>query len=283
MCSSVGEVPVRLGIPIKHYHINTTTLLPDISDVKDELKKGYNIAILLITYFGMIDLDNTINAIYSDYPNAVTIVDDVQNYYGFGKHIDYDYCFTSYRKWFAVPDGADILQKRTTNKVVVYTGKNEYTMYKAAGNLLKNHTDMIGDSVSLELLDKGENMMDEEYRFMCSELGSSLYKRVDTVFAAEKRKNNGITLHEGLLKLGVKHLYNDERIPLFIPIMVHDRNKIRKKLFSENIFVPIHWPNEDAKIQGSNELYETELSLICDQRYDKEDMERILRGIENAM
>ncbi len=283
MCRSVVEVPLRIGIPIKHYHINTISFLPDIADVKDELKNGENLAIVLITYFGMIDLNSTISAIISDYPNTVIIVDDVQNYYGFGKHINYDYCFTSYRKWFAVPDGADVLQKRITNNIEVYSEKNEYAKYKVAGNLLKNHADMIEDSVSLELIDKGEKMMDEEYRFMCSELGSDLYKRIDTESAAEKRRNNGITLHEGLVKLRVKHLYNANKIPLFIPIMTKDRNKIRRALFSESIFAPVHWPNEDAKIQGNNELYETELSLICDHRYDQEDMERILHGIENAM
>ncbi len=90
-------------------------------------------------------------------------------------------------------------------------------------------------------------------------------------------------LHEGLKKLGVKHLFNVGKTPLFIPIMVDNRNIIRRALFSENIFVPIHWPNEDASLQGNNELYEVELSLICDQRYDQGDMERILRGIENTM
>ncbi len=54
-------------------------------------------------------------------------------------------------------------------------------------------------------------------------------------------------------------------------------------LFNENIFVPIHWPVEDVDMQGNNNLYKMELSLICDQRYEKEDMERIIRGIENAM
>ncbi|XME02214.1 hypothetical protein QYZ88_016295 [Lachnospiraceae bacterium C1.1] len=283
MCSSVVEVPLRLGIPIKHYHINTNSLLPDISGIKGELKKGETIAIVLITYFGMIDLDSTIIEINSNFPNTIIIVDDVQNYYGFGNHIDYDYCFTSYRKWFSVPDGADIMQNNKKNMMEVYSQKNEYAIYKASGNLLKNHVDMIGDKISLELIEKGENMMDEEYRFGCSEIGSKLLKRVDTELTAKKRIKNANTLHEGLLKLGIKHLYNADRVPLFIPIMVYNRNKIRKALFSENIFSPIHWPNKDAKIQGSNELYETELSLICDQRYNEEDMERILRGIENAV
>ena len=283
MCSAVVEVPLRLGIPIKHYHINKKAFLPDILDVKDELKNSGILAIVLISYFGMIDLDSTISGIVSDFPNTIIIIDDVQNYYGFGKHIYYDYCFTSYRKWFAVPDGADVLQKRMTNKLEAYTRKNEYAIYKVAGNLLKNHTDMIDDSVMLELIDKGEKMMDEEYRFMCSDVGDELFKRIDTESAAEIRRNNGITLHEGLVKLGVKHLYNENTIPFFIPIMTKDRNKIRKSLISQNIFAPIHWPNNDPKIQGNNELYETELSLICDQRYDQEDMERILRGIENAL
>ncbi len=283
MCSSVVEVPLRLEIPIKHYHISSW-FHPDVEDIKriaDNCNERF--AILLITYFGLVDLNETIAVIRSAYPDAIIIIDDVQNYYGFGKHIDFDYCFTSCRKWFAVPDGADVLRKENMPEEERYIQQAEYTLYKAAGNLLKNHRAMVGDIVSLELIDKGEKKMDEEYRFCCSDLSINLLQRIDTKYIANRRKKNAEHLHNGLEQLGIQHLFNPRRVPLFIPMLVENRDKIRKSMFSENIFLPIHWPVEDYETQGDNELYRTELSLICDQRYDEEDMERIIRGIEKAM
>ena len=47
-------------------------------------------------------------------------------------------------------------------------------------------------------------------------------------------------------------------------------------MFKNNIFTPVHWPYESENLNGfiENQLYETELSLICDQRYSLNDMNR---------
>lgn len=283
VCNSVTEVPIRLGLSIKHYHINET-FTPDYESIRNAIHENKEIvAILLVAYFGLVDLDTVITRIRAEFPDIFIIIDDVQNYYGFGEHFDYDYCFTSYRKWFAVPDGADILRKGTMPGTELYPHEGDYVRYKAAGNLLKNHNELVNDSISLELIDRGERMMDEEYRFRCSDLSKSLMQRIDTELIAERRKANAQFLHDGLVRLNIQHLYDSKRVPLFIPIVVENRDKIRKRLFADEIFAPIHWPVIDSVTQGNNKLYEMELSIICDQRYGEKDMERILHGIEDAM
>ena len=283
-CYSVVEVPLRINMPITHYHISSD-FLPDYEDIRKKANENTEkMGIVLISYFGMVDLNSSIQSIRQEFPDMIIIVDDVQNYFGFGKHLDFDYCFTSYRKWFEIPDGADIIQKNGDSKMeCCYHGDPEYASYKVAGNLLKNNSEMIGDSVSLELIEKGEKMMDESYLYSCSEIGCSLYQRVDTELAAKKRKANAEFLHKGLQRLNIEHLYDPSRIPLFIPVVHKNRDQIRKALFADNVFPPVHWPVIDSAAQGNNELYKVELSLICDQRYDEEDMDRMLRGIENAL
>jgi len=283
ICKSIAEVPHRLGIQVRHYHI-TMDFNPDIDSIQNGLReKNGKKAILLISYFGMVNLDETIRSIRSYYQDVRIIVDDVQNYYGYGQHLDFDFCFTSYRKWFAVPDGADVIAKDAMPELEVYDKSSEYALYKTAGNLLKNHKDMIGDSISLELIDKGERMMDKEYRYSCSGISGLLYERTDFASIAKRRVENACFLNDELERLNVDHLYSVNSVPLFIPILIKNRDQVRKMLFNENIFAPIHWPVEDIDMQGNNNLYKMELSLICDQRYDKEDMERIIRGLENAM
>lgn len=278
LCSSVAEVPFRLGIPVRHYHI-CSDYYPDYDSIKGVISDGYE-SIVLISYFGLIDLDETIKKLRKDYPSLIIIIDDVQNFFGFGKHIDFDYCFSSYRKWFCVPDGADIIQKDRKLQICDYSQESKYVLYKAAGNLLKNHSGLIGDTVSLELISKGEAMMDGDYLYRCSNISKKLFNSIDIVDVQNKRKQNAAYLHRRLGYLGIKHAYNPNSTPLFIPISVPDREGLKELLFMHNIFVPVHWPVADSELQGENELYSVELSLICDQRYDEEDMERILTVIE---
>ena len=100
-----------------------------------------------------------------------------------------------------------------------------------------------------------------------------------------KRMENASFLHDELEKLGIKHTYNPESVPLFIPVFLENRSEVRKKMFSNNIFTPVHWPYESDKLNGTikNQLYETEISLICDQRYSLEDMKRQIEVLEKCI
>lgn len=65
-------------------------------------------------------------------------------------------------------------------------------------------------------------------------------------------------------------------VPMFVPIFLENRNEMRKKLMKNNIFCPVHWPF-NASEEDKNSLYDTELSLVCDQRYSSNDMENIVK------
>ena len=56
-------------------------------------------------------------------------------------------------------------------------------------------------------------------------------------------------------------------------------------MFNNNIFTPIHWPFESEALNGSvkNQLYENELSLICDQRYTIDDMKRQIEVLRKCV
>ena len=283
LCSSIAEVPVRIRMGIKHYHISPE-FLPDMDEIGRLIESSNEkLAILLISYFGLIDLNEIVLNIRARFPGVIIIIDDVQNYYGFGKYDDYDYCFSSYRKWFAVPDGADILRKKNMPETREYIEQGKYVAYKTSGNILKNYKNIIGDEIAIELIDKGEELIDNYYLCGCSDVGKLLFKRLEFESIANTRKRNAAFLHNGLVKIGIRHLYDDARVPLFIPIIIKNRDMVRNRLFEKCIFAPVHWPVVDSNLQGDNELYKNELSLICDQRYTEEDMDRIIRVIEDAI
>ena len=92
-------------------------------------------------------------------------------------------------------------------------------------------------------------------------------------------------LHEHLK--GVRFLaeLTENAVPLFVPVLfdtTEQRNAVRKKLIEAQIYCPIHWP-KPAQIPANfavHKIYDTELSLICDQRYNLSDMQRIVETIK---
>ena len=100
----------------------------------------------------------------------------------------------------------------------------------------------------------------------------------------KKRIKNAQTLYQGLKNnSNIEFLYPIEWMdcPLFVPIIIQEgkRDMLRKKLVQNNIYCPIHWPKPNADCKSN--LYDIELSLICDQRYTENDMQRIVEVLNN--
>lgn len=74
--------------------------------------------------------------------------------------------------------------------------------------------------------------------------------------------------------------------PLFVPIILsaESRQKLKDYLVDHNIYCPIHWP-VPKYIRGKgieSNLFSQTLSLVCDQRYNEEDMEYMMSYIERC-
>ena len=272
LCSSITKVCIDENIQYHFYHINED-LFPDEKSLFEEL--GDNTIVLLISYFGIIDNTPVIEKIKNQKPGSIIILDDVQNFYANESvNSSWDYRFTSYRKWFSVPDGAEVFCK---NSVLQFFDKgNLFAEYKFAGNLLKNYSDWIGDDFCLDLIEQGEKILDSNYNCVCSSISRQLIPQISYDKIKGVRKENAQFLHNELDKLGIRHLYSTNTVPLFVPIFFNKRDKIRNNMFENNIFTPIHWPYESKELNGlkMNTIYNYELSLICDQRYSLEDMEK---------
>ena len=281
LCSSITQVCIDEKIPYQFYHIKEN-LVPDEKDLFSKLEESS--VVLLISYFGMIDIKDVSEKIKKQNPNEIIIVDDVQNYYSqYSESTLWDYRFNSYRKWFAVPDGAKVFCK--SGDIDFPKEKNTFAQYKFSGNMLKNFSDWVEDKLCLDLLEKGEELLNKDYNCECSKISNSLIPQIPFEKIKERRLENAVFLHTELEKLGIKHIYNSKCVPLFIPIFLNNRSEIRKEMFKNNIFTPVHWPYETDKLNGNikNQLYETELSLICDQRYSLEDMKRQIEVLRRCL
>lgn len=277
LCDSITNTVCDAGWTYSFYSVKENLHI-DFASLRNI--KNYD-AIVLINYFGMTKLDDDINQIKELALKLIVIEDDVQAYYEINNSIA-DYSFTSLRKWFPCPDGAEVVTtKRLNGNIELHD--NNWAQYKLAGNILKNYCDYIDADIALELLNKGEELLDNMYLSPCSEVTKSIFTSLDLTDIADKRKKNSKILHEELLNLKIPHLFSEVSVPLFVPIFVDNRDELRRAFFAEQIFVPKHWPRISDELNGTNPLYDTELSLICDQRYSEEDMMKQINVLKNFL
>lgn len=281
LCSSV-LVPVNeLGLDYAFYPINEKLEL-EPATFQPLYKK--RTAVLLINYFGLQNLSSQIRAIREIDDKAIIIEDDVQAYFEFIKPLDgVDFKFTSLRKTFAVPDGGLVKTKYHLPKV---TTPNTFGQYKAAAALLKSMREgNFNDQIYLELFEKGESLIDSEQECCMSLIAEKLYSFMNEEHVKVRRLNNAEYLVEQLGKIGIKPLLPllKDHVPLFIPVVLKNRDAVRKAMFKEEIFCPVHWPLAGMKIKRGEQMANEELSLIIDQRYGRSDMDKLHSVLENSI
>ena len=105
--------------------------------------------------------------------------------------------------------------------------------------------------------------------------------RVDVVKQRRIRRENVRVLYEGLGN-SVQFMFpiEDMDCPLFVPILLPNRDEVRTHITKNEIYCPVHWPKPEG---CESNIYDLELSLICDQRYGLEDMKRIVSVIKEVV
>ncbi|BDZ78155.1 hypothetical protein [Claveliimonas bilis] len=134
----------------------------------------------------------------------------------------------------------------------------------------------------LSMFEESNHWLAENYSGLSIDLCSKDY--LSTVDVGEQRRirrRNAKVLYEGLEEK-VQFLFSIEDMdcPLFVPILLHNQKEIKRELSLKQIYCPIHWPRPDG---CDSNLYDQELSLICDQRYNEEDMERLVSVLKTLL
>lgn len=276
LCSSIIDTVEAVNFSIEYYHIKEN-LYPDLNNLLTNLHD--NKVLLLIDYFSLINLEPYIKEI-KNVSKACIIFDKVQSLFSIKEKSLADYCFTSFRKWFAVPDGAII--ESQIFKYIKAPINNSFVNYKISGSVLKDLRNNLFDcdDIYLSLFKQGEEILNQNYLGLISDLTKNLLNNIDLDEIKAKRMKNYKYLYDNVINLGYKTLaWEGNSTPLFLPIFIKDRNLLREAFFKEKIYTPIHW-TKSTKVDSVQILYNTELSLIIDQRYSISDMNRIIEVLK---
>lgn len=134
----------------------------------------------------------------------------------------------------------------------------------------------------LQMFGNSNHWLAENYSGLSIDSYSRNYlENADVERQRKIRRQNAAALYEGL-KSKVQFMFpeSDMDCPLFVPILLTNRDKVRAHLTKNEIYCPVHWPKPEG---CESNIYNMELSLICDQRYGIEDMERIVSTLKDVI
>lgn len=138
----------------------------------------------------------------------------------------------------------------------------------------------------LEIYEEAEDVLDE-----CNLKGVYNAERADILAAQtldidkikKKRRENAKELLKSISDIALFPEISDNDCPLFVPIIIECRDELM--LIGKGVYCPVHWPISKHHIltNRTREIYEKELSIVCDQRYSTEDMKKISCLIKEYM
>lgn len=289
ICDSVILPFIEHGYSCYFYEVDEN-LSPNIESVNTYKEVGIFVH---MGYYGFPTNFNLIEIITRLKSQSTVIVEDITHtlFSGYKRFEENDYYVASIRKWFGLPSGGLLASIDNSKIIKSNLSYNEsFSSMRRQAFLLKSKYFKDGDeslkTLYLDLFAKAENLLDKDVLpYSIDYISKDLIAELDVNRLTEMRRLNYNILNKSLKDVNrIESIFTDipeEVCPMFYPVFIKNyRNEIRKKLIEEKIYCPIHWPIPDRieinKFKRSFEVYNTILSIPCDQRYMRCDMERVV-------
>lgn len=260
-CDTAIEPINNLGIPYEFYHIDKEyRIVGDITLAEDE-------ALLYTNYWG---LQNEYCEILAAQYGKQLILDYTQAF--FSKPIAGIDTFYSCRKYFGVPDGGYLY----TDGIADFEVEQDES-YLRMDSLIKRID--LSPEAGYEDFHRVSALFHNMSIRRMSKLTKRLMQSIDYERAALQRMDNYNTLRDSL---GGRELKYGE-VSMIFPYESVEGQQLRQRLIANKVFVAKYWPNVDEWTEEDTvERWMTNyvLPLPIDQRYDKEDMNRIIEIIK---
>lgn len=266
-CDVVLEPLKKLNIPYRFYTVN------EYLELIDEIKLGKNEYLLATNYFGI--KDAYIKELASRYGEHL-IVDNAQAF--FTEPIEGIKTVYSPRKFVGIPDGGIAYMENGLN----ISGLEQDISYDRCSHLLKR-LDLGAEAGYADFRENSHQLMNQPIKRM-SNLTWKLLQGIDFDSVKKNRKENFKQLHDALSSINQLHIPEMDTFacPMVYPFYTSD-STLKKHLIENKIFVATYWPNVLSWCKESMKEYELASRIIAipiDQRYSKEEINKIIEIIE---
>lgn len=293
-CHTVIEPFLKAGYEVFYYPVDDR-LMASANVIMKCVEEHDASIVLFHNYFGfntLPDIDDLCEELRSQ--NRYSIEDCTQCLYSGFLKSNADFFVGSIRKWQGTPDGGFVMCRNLYlgEKPLLAESELEEAKVKASYAKYRFLFDHEGEKPAFLLLYReAEDILESQTKYYrISHTSQLLQSNLDVCNLRNKRRTNYQTLLSGLVGLnGIKPLFttlHDNEVPLYFPLLVEDRSSLQAHLVKHNIYAPVVWPKADCLGEVCKEaeyLYEHLLCIPIDQRYNTDDMNRVLTVIKDKL
>ena len=226
---------------------------------------------------------------------ATVIMDLTQGIFADPKYDFVDFYVGSSRKWFPIPDGAFLRVNKVDSFSPVFPDENnEFVTMQADAMFLRKQYFRSGvkqlKTISIRLNKLANSSVVHSIKpHRMSSFSLELLQQQDFEEVQSKRQENFSYLYGHLnqsdeFRFVCPDLCALMTAPLYFAVYSSNRNLLQKALADNDIYAPVLWPVENRDLLISEDvryIYDHLLAIPCDQRYDEEDMSRIVDVINS--
>lgn len=249
--------------------------------------------VLIHRYFGF-DTVSECESIITEYSakGLFFIEDRTQSLFSKFASLPVQYITGSLRKWAGLPDGGFAVSISDSFKWKPTVHDEQLMNAKIEASLEKYDYIVKGVGNKDTFLEKfriAEDILGAEDKyFSISPVSRIIFSNLDMKKVQSQRRRNYNILFNALKNCD--DLYSilpeadDDVSPLYFVLWSNNRGDLQRKLRDNQIYAPIVWPKEEISPEicyEAEELYKHALCIPVDQRYQEEDMLRVIHCILN--
>ena len=206
-----------------------------------------------------------------------------------------DYYLGSFRKWLAIPDGGylefindDLLFDENLEENTEYVSLQRDAMY-LRGVYFQTGNEEI-KSISRRINKMADRMVDAVIRpHKMSSLSYELLNKENVKDNQKARFANYRFLVDHIDPVVGRKVFCDNMsevtsAPLYFMVYVENRSELQCKLAEQHIYAPVLWPvvYEEVLVNDTVKyIYDHILAIPIDQRYDENDMKKVVEFLKN--
>lgn len=283
MCEIVAQC--FQGYDIQYYDVDMKLNIK-FSSLCEKLTENVG-AIMIAHYFGKLqdaDMLGRISLICKR--KGIVVIEDTTHSIFSNVRTIGDYCICSLRKWFPIPDGGVLYSASALPKCEIYQEAEwiydkEYAMVLKA-LFLEDKCEC--NAIYRRLFTEAEEALNRQDKIcVMSEFSHILLVNYNVQRIIAKRYNNYKILQNNLKQYKILLYDENPKCPFSCPIIVENRDELRKYLIKNKIYCAVHLPivTEDLlKRETVPKIKETIMSLPIDQRYSEKEMKHLIDIIQ---
>ena len=292
-CETVIEPFLDEGWHIHYYKIDKDLCI-NIDYLEKLVAETSPKMIFVHSYFGFSFNQGEIEALEKFSKQGIEIAEDMTQSLFSEQRLPFaDYYIASFRKFLAIPDGGVLISRKSIPNLGIQECDNAISKIAfEAFDEKRRYFETLKSDIKDSFREKYEtlkNLIGDNNKLReISDVSLKLILSCDKKNLSLKRTANYLYLLNGISNIQsvtpiTKEISSGET-PLYLPVYTNYRRELQSILAKNNIYCPVIWPRSNYISINDNDvsfMYEHMLCFPIDQRYDSNDMQKVIDLLKN--